>query len=455
MSFQSGFNSGLAITDSLRQSAAQRATLDQQSKRDAVTAKYQNVQADQIAAKMEREAALERRTTQDRVASQLVLGRIASILPTLDPTDPKDFREFSELMSGGYAKINSTKELERLTVIDKHFRDVMEHNGLNQVKNLKAQQHLQNLADAKELRDLGYDFEGSEENVNEKLHEYRNYKKIDEMLGNKTTAESVGIYHDEPFFTNEEFTAIKSRIREIGAENYKLGNLTADARQVIASRKKVAKAKTKGFMATIEASDEGKPLATSVSSELQESFTSLNLTLDAEVALKNLEMPTGKLFGPWIADVKQVFGQDQNINAFKAAITRLVPSLARGQYGEVGVLTDTDIERYMRTVASLDQSPNSNKKAMWATKVLLAKTLKIKTQREAIAGNSVSQFIPQLKRIADIPTTLYMSNEQAETSLMDDLLTGHVVPGDVIAVWDGKSEFVTDVARSIEDYEKD
>lgn len=53
-------------------------------------------------------------------------------------------------------------------------------------------------------------------------------------------------------------------------------------------------------------------------------------------------------------------GGDADAAAINAIITGLIPTVARGIFGEVGVLTDQDIENYRRTVPNLNSPENVN-----------------------------------------------------------------------------------------------
>ena len=60
-------------------------------------------------------------------------------------------------------------------------------------------------------------------------------------------------------------------------------------------------------------------------------------------ALADLDVPTGAGIG-WLADNILKFSlQDTSLSDFKASVQQLIPKLARGVFGEVGVLTDADI----------------------------------------------------------------------------------------------------------------
>lgn len=46
---------------------------------------------------------------------------------------------------------------------------------------------------------------------------------------------------------------------------------------------------------------------------------------------------------------------DVNAQVINNLLTSITPGIARGVYGEVGVLTDSDIERYKATLPNLTQ----------------------------------------------------------------------------------------------------
>lgn len=52
---------------------------------------------------------------------------------------------------------------------------------------------------------------------------------------------------------------------------------------------------------------------------------------------------------------------DFDARAINAQVTALVPSVARALYGEVGVLTDSDIERYLKTLPNIRSTEDQNK----------------------------------------------------------------------------------------------
>lgn len=100
----------------------------------------------------------------------------------------------------------------------------------------------------------------------------------------------------------------------------------------------------------------------------------------ATMALNSVDMLTGLLNGKSISntDSKNTFGDstgivqgrlrklaaslggDADAAAINAIITGLVPTVARGIFQEVGVLTDADIKNYRQTIPNLDNPANVN-----------------------------------------------------------------------------------------------
>jgi hypothetical protein len=74
----------------------------------------------------------------------------------------------------------------------------------------------------------------------------------------------------------------------------------------------------------------------------------------AEKDLEDLEkMTDNQLMGPAIGLIRNSNAYDLNAKAINAKINAAVPNLARGVFGEVGVLTDEDIKRYREQLPSL------------------------------------------------------------------------------------------------------
>ena len=64
---------------------------------------------------------------------------------------------------------------------------------------------------------------------------------------------------------------------------------------------------------------------------------------------------------PILGYMRSLNPYDFDARAVNAQVTALVPSVARALYGEVGVLTDTDIERYLKTLPNIRSTADQNK----------------------------------------------------------------------------------------------
>lgn len=83
---------------------------------------------------------------------------------------------------------------------------------------------------------------------------------------------------------------------------------------------------------------------------------------------------------------------DTKAQALKAKLTSLIPNLARGVYGEVGVLTDNDIANYSKTVPNLRSTEDVNKAILAMTLDTISNGYKAKIATLAKANFDVSGF---------------------------------------------------------------
>lgn len=98
--------------------------------------------------------------------------------------------------------------------------------------------------------------------------------------------------------------------------------------------------------------------------------------------------------GPIVGIIKSNNPYDTKAQQMKAAITAIVPKLARGVYGEVGVLTDADIENYSRTIANLRSTGEVNKAVMAMTLDIATRSLASQLNSMAAGQRDVSRFEP-------------------------------------------------------------
>ena len=109
--------------------------------------------------------------------------------------------------------------------------------------------------------------------------------------------------------------------------------------------------------------------------------------------LKKKKKTIGKEFTDPIAGiVRSNNSYDTKAQEIKAKLKSIVPQLARGVYGEVGVLTDADIENYSKTLPNVQSTAELNKILTQATRGLVTKSIQNTLTTAARAGFDVSGF---------------------------------------------------------------
>ena len=131
----------------------------------------------------------------------------------------------------------------------------------------------------------------------------------------------------------------------------------------------------------------GKPITDTFAQSLNKGLTVLSQLGVLETNIKNTS--TGPLVGlfrganPW----------DTNAQTIKAQLNAIVPNLARGIYGEVGVLTDNDIKTYSATLPNLKSTEDIRNAVLGITVDLIGKSIKRTLEINAANGKDVSGFI--------------------------------------------------------------
>lgn len=114
---------------------------------------------------------------------------------------------------------------------------------------------------------------------------------------------------------------------------------------------------------------------------------------DIQASFKNM----GSKVGPIIGILSSNNPYDAKAREFNAKLTAVVPNLARGVYGEVGVLTNQDIETYKKTIPNLRDTATANKLLMAMTVKLVQRTIEKELRTQANAGRDVSRFVSDLE----------------------------------------------------------
>jgi hypothetical protein len=96
-------------------------------------------------------------------------------------------------------------------------------------------------------------------------------------------------------------------------------------------------------------------------------------------------------------DLSPIVGQwrkrnpfDEKAQAIKAQLTAIVPNLARGIYGEVGVLTDNDVRLYSQTLPNLTNTEDVKKAVLSMTIRTVQRALENNIRINATSGRDMS-----------------------------------------------------------------
>jgi hypothetical protein len=112
--------------------------------------------------------------------------------------------------------------------------------------------------------------------------------------------------------------------------------------------------------------------------------------------LVNLDSET---YGPLVGQLRGINPFDTNAQEFKAIIQGIVPNLARGIYGEVGVLTDQDIENYAKTLPTLGSTEEVQDAMLGLTLKLVRDSVRNQLTIAAESGINVSGLTNTVERL--------------------------------------------------------
>lgn len=101
----------------------------------------------------------------------------------------------------------------------------------------------------------------------------------------------------------------------------------------------------------------------------------------------------GEATGPIEGIIRSKNPYDKKAALIKAQLTSIVPNLARGVYGEVGVLTDNDVALYAKTLPNLTSTEDVNKLILGATIRSVQRSLETKLKVQAGSGVDVSGLL--------------------------------------------------------------
>lgn len=141
------------------------------------------------------------------------------------------------------------------------------------------------------------------------------------------------------------------------------------------------------FIAKMLATSGGKPLTDTFAQQLNKGLTVLGQIGTLQTNIQDMNT------GPIVGAFKGLNPWDTNAQTIKAQLNAIVPNLARGVYGEVGVLTDNDIKTYSQTLPNLKSTEDIRNAVLGITVDLISKSIKRNLEINAANGKDVSGFI--------------------------------------------------------------
>jgi len=135
-----------------------------------------------------------------------------------------------------------------------------------------------------------------------------------------------------------------------------------------------------------------------VASEREQLGKFANVVALTDNLMQSLDKATND---PILGYLKSLNPYDFDARAVNAQVTALVPSVARALYGEVGVLTDTDIERYLKTLPNIRSTTDQNKFIAAMTLSNAKRAYEQTLLNSANSGVNVSAFVDSYKNLTD------------------------------------------------------
>ena len=107
------------------------------------------------------------------------------------------------------------------------------------------------------------------------------------------------------------------------------------------------------------------------------------------VLQENIE---GVSTGPIVGAFKSKNPWDTEAQVIKAQLNAIVPNLARGVYGEVGVLTDNDIKTYSQTIPNMESPESVRDAVLYITVDMIKRNIETKIANQAAGQRDMSGY---------------------------------------------------------------
>lgn len=177
--------------------------------------------------------------------------------------------------------------------------------------------------------------------------------------------------------------------------------------------------------------------------QLSKARTVLN-QLDALENNISKQNKTGLIKGR-VGNLKESFGLDKDVGVINAQLQAITPNLARGVYGEVGVLTDNDIRLYRTTLPRLDRPEDQNDAVLALTMKTVQKSIENTLTGAANSGIDVSgwtqDYLAITSQINEIEDRIGVSREYLKEAVAENpeikdevskMLAEGIAPGTIL-----------------------
>lgn len=186
-----------------------------------------------------------------------------------------------------------------------------------------------------------------------------------------------------------------------GVSPLKLGDLSTkdNYRAKVAAelnKKKEEALKSGDIIGVIRASAGGKDVSDTFLQSFEKGINVIAQISDLQNSISN--EATGPIWGT----IRSTNPYDVKAQTIKAQLAAIVPNLARGVYGEVGVLTDNDIKNYSKTLPTLQSLEETRNAILGITLRAVQRSLENKIKTQAGFGRDVSGIESVYKEIKDL-----------------------------------------------------
>lgn len=138
------------------------------------------------------------------------------------------------------------------------------------------------------------------------------------------------------------------------------------------------------FIKLLQSSKGGKSVDVETAKSLTKAFNVVGQIEDLQDAI------SGEVTGPLTSIIRSNNPYDVKASLIKAQLSAIVPNLARGVFGEVGVLTDNDIALYSKTLPNLQNTEEIRNLIMGATVRTVQRSIENQLEVMASLGRDVS-----------------------------------------------------------------